>query len=47
MSTIRNGALALLVLLPLANAFAGGDGHFRKGEVRIETFSGDATLRLQ
>ena len=45
MSTIRNGALALLVLLPLANAFAAGGGHFRKGEVRLEARHAIAVLR--
>ena len=45
MSMIRNGALALLVLPPMANAFAGGGGHFRKGEVRLQATHVIAVLR--
>jgi len=45
MSMIRAGALALLLSMPALSAFAGGGGHFRKGEVRLEAKHVVAVLR--
>ncbi len=47
MSTIRLGALALLLSIPAANAMAGGGGHFRLGETRVDPTYAIAVVRDQ
>jgi len=47
MSTIRLGALALLLSIPAASAVAGGAGHFRLGETRVDPKYAIAVVRDQ